>query len=223
MGFGEIIREAREAAHLSQEALGKTIGVSGVTVGNWERGATRPRGANAQRLIEALDIDPLELLSSDPGIAMTTGLNSSSAERRRAFTANAKVPLYGRIAAGMPIEMLPVEDEQWVRPDVLADHPNGFYLRVTGESMNRVLPDGSLAFVDPEAEVGNGDVAALTVGGQDATVKRYYRGSSSVTLSPDSADASFKDVILDYSVPGTDEVSLIGKVVWFTAPYGGRL
>ena len=42
MGLGEFIREKRSAENLTQEALGRSVGVSGRTVGNWEAGNTRP-------------------------------------------------------------------------------------------------------------------------------------------------------------------------------------
>ena len=47
--------------------------------------------------------------------------------------------------------------------------------------------------------------------------------ANSVVLQPDSNDLSFTDTIFDYSKPDTDTVVLIGRVVWFVAPYGERL
>lgn len=48
MHYGEQIRTARELAGLSQSELGRQIGVSLRTIGNWERGATIPQSSNAR-------------------------------------------------------------------------------------------------------------------------------------------------------------------------------
>lgn len=212
MTLGEVIKSARMAARLSQEQLGSLIGVSGQSVGQWESGKTTPTGANALRLIDTLGIDPRELLGAELGGVVL-----------QPRVAHASAPLYGRIAAGEPVASLPVEDTYWVPPDVLAAHPRAFYLRVEGESMNRRYPDGCLALVDPDAEVASGDVAAVNVNGYDATIKRVLLGSNSITLAPDSTDPAFTDTIFDRTKPGTDTVTLIGRVVWSVMPYGSRL
>lgn len=66
---GSEIRQARERARLTQGELGEKVGVSGRTVGNWERGASIPRN-RAARLVEVLNLDdraepanPLQVVS----------------------------------------------------------------------------------------------------------------------------------------------------------------
>lgn len=213
MRLGEVVRQARKQAGLSQEALGAKVGVSGAAVGQWESGKTTPSGANTLRLIDILGLDADDLLDACYGVR----------EARAACTSRASAPVYGTIAAGVPIESVPVEDSYWVDPKVLTDHPDGFYVRVRGESMNRWLADGDLAFVDPSAEVSSGDVAAVNVNGYEATIKRVLIGASSITLVPESHDPAYKDET--YAWPRDDEVSIrvIGKVVWHVTPYGGRL
>lgn len=44
---GDEIRSARERAHLTQQQLGASVGVTFRTVGNWERGETIPRNREA--------------------------------------------------------------------------------------------------------------------------------------------------------------------------------
>lgn len=51
--FGERIRLERERAGLTQPQLGALVGVSGRTVGNWERGEASPRNSLA-RLMDVL-------------------------------------------------------------------------------------------------------------------------------------------------------------------------
>ena len=211
MGIAENIAKLRRDHELTQEELGKVAGVTLAAVSEWEHGRSVPKMGRIQKIADHFGI-PKSALIEDGGLDRLT---------RTPFTTATTAPLYGTIAAGTPIESVAVEDALWAPPDVLAAHPRGFYLRVRGESMNRVLPDGCFAFVDPDAEVLNGDMAALNVNGYDATIKRYRRIGRSVTLSPDSTDDSFEVQEFDEANPEEDRVTLIGKVVWWMPPYGG--
>lgn len=56
---GDEIRDARQRAHLTQDELGAMIGVTGRTIGNWERGYSVPRNRQAA-LEEALSLTTRE-------------------------------------------------------------------------------------------------------------------------------------------------------------------
>jgi repressor LexA len=208
VGIGERIRTLRQQHDMTQEQLAAALGVGGPSVSEWERGKKTPLMGRVYDMAEVFGVQVSDLIA---------------AETRAAYTSDASAPLYGRIAAGAPVESLVVEDRLWCPPDVLRAHPRGFFLRVTGESMNRVLPNGCFAFVDPDDEVSSGDIAAVHVNGCDATVKRYHRMSTSVVLQAESTDPAERDLVFDYSKPGTDVVAVIGRVVWRTFPVGVRL
>jgi transcriptional regulator with XRE-family HTH domain len=56
--FGEILREYRRAAGLTQEALAERAGLSVYGIQKLERGATHPYRDTAQRLLAALQLAP---------------------------------------------------------------------------------------------------------------------------------------------------------------------
>lgn len=129
------------------------------------------------------------------------------------------VPLYGSIAAGAPIEMLQIEEIHPVPNALLLRYPKAFYLRVKGESMNRVLPNGSYALVCPTSEVVDGSVYAVSVGSSNATVKRVRKLNNGIALEPDSNDPTYKSQVFDYGDGERETLSVIGRVVWFCVPY----
>jgi repressor LexA len=206
---------------LTQQAVADIAGVSNQLVSKWLSGAVKaPRADRLDLIARRFGVRrPFDIMS-EGGIDYLLGI---AAETRAPYTSDTSAPLYGRIAAGTPVESLVVEDRLWCPPDVLGAHPRGFFLKVTGESMNRVLPNGCFAFVDPDAEVSSGDVAAVNVNGYDATIKRYHKMSTSVVLQAESADPAERDLVFDYSKPDTDEVTVIGRVVWRTFPVEARL
>lgn len=54
MDFGDELEAARSAKGLSQEALGKLVGVTRAAVSHWEKGVTRPTGKRLDKLKEVL-------------------------------------------------------------------------------------------------------------------------------------------------------------------------
>lgn len=121
-------------------------------------------------------------------------------------------PVYGQISAGQPnwaeecIEgRLPIDPELMgiVNPE---EH---FFLRVNGESMNKIVQNGAFALIHKQDMVEDGEIAVVLVNGYDATLKRFTKKGDVVVLEPDSSDTSFKTQIYDKSTP----IKILGKYV----------
>ena len=157
-------------------------------------------------IAEALGLDPFELARG----------NLVEASKS---TGSADVPFFGSIAAGQPIE--PSEAEgTFPIPAALHDaYPDAFMLRVEGSSMNRVLPDGHYALVDPCDEVEtSGQLYAVAVGDGAVTVKHVRVLDNGLELLPDSDDPTHHPMVFDYVDEAAPEVRVIGHVVWHCPP-----
>lgn len=130
------------------------------------------------------------------------------------------VPLYGSIAAGTPIEMIEVEGSHPVPAKVYDRYPTAFLLKVEGDSMSRILPDGCYALVDPcDDVVHDGKPYAVCVNGYDATIKRVRRLNNGFELVPDSTDPTYAPTVYNYNEPGTETITVIGEVVYYVLPF----
>lgn len=59
---GDLLRQLREARHLSQEAAGQQMGFTGKTVRSWEHG--KPiKWSNAKRVARFYEVDPEEIVT----------------------------------------------------------------------------------------------------------------------------------------------------------------
>jgi len=58
MGIGKRLKEARERAGLTQEELGRKIGVTGSSITNYEKETSHPKEPIMYKLIDVLDIEP---------------------------------------------------------------------------------------------------------------------------------------------------------------------
>ena len=76
--------------------------------------------------------------------------------------------------------------------------------------MDRLLPCGSLAIVDPDSDITNGSVFLLewTQELGAGAIRRLQSGSTKVMLVAES-HSYYEDVVLD-----TGEVHILGRVVW---------
>ena len=203
---GYKIAEARIAKGWSQQELADRMETTQQTIQRYESGARDIKSSVLIKLSAVLDVTISYLL----GLENASIPNNSTVD----------VPSYGAIAAGTPIEMVEVKDSQPVPVKVHERFPKAFLLKVEGESMNRILPNGSYALIDPaQKEPISGKPYAVCVNGYDATIKRVVKLSNGFELTPDSSDPTFRPTVYDFNEPGTDPVTIIGRVVLYVLPF----
>lgn len=124
-------------------------------------------------------------------------------------------PVYGKISAGLPnwaeecLEgYLPID------PNLMGiiNPEECFFLRVDGESMNKVIRNGAYALIRKQDTAEDGDiVAAIVNGDNEATLKRFKRFNEQfVSFEPISSDDSFKPINVDLQ---TTNVIILGKYI----------
>ena len=216
--FGKNIRALRESREMTQEQLADKLGISRVTVVNWENKDKKPRQPEIIESIKALfNVTEQDLFGFGDGYyAKQSGLAGSVSAPGAGFTATA--PVLGAIHAGDPQEAIESAGEEHELPQRLKDRfPTGFFLVVKGDSMNLVLPEGCYAFIAPNEvlPVKSGDIAAVKVNGDDATIKLVKLFDGVVILEPQSTNPAHKRRVIDENDPDAPDVRLLGKVVWY--------
>ncbi|MEE8558855.1 MAG: transcriptional repressor LexA [Myxococcota bacterium] len=95
-----------------------------------------------------------------------------------------RIPMLGRVAAGLPIEAVAVDDSIAVPADLIGNR-NCFALQVQGESMvdDHIL-DGDVVVLEGRTQPRNGETVVALVGGDEATLKRFYLDGGKVRLVP---------------------------------------
>lgn len=95
----------------------------------------------------------------------------------------ARIPLLGRVAAGIPIEAIEnVEDYEELYIPALDDPHDYFALRIVGHSMEPRIWDGDVVIVHKQSDVDSGQIAVVLVNGDDATVKQVKKSENGLTL-----------------------------------------
>jgi repressor LexA len=95
------------------------------------------------------------------------------------------LPLYGRIAAGTPIEALR-DNENFVEiPTSLLGSGDHYALEVEGDSMvDAGIMDGDTVVIERTDTVENGAIAVALIDNEEATLKRIRRKGGAVALEP---------------------------------------
>jgi repressor LexA len=123
-----------------------------------------------------------------------------------------ELPLAGRIAAGRPLEA--VEDRETLSLGEFARSDKTFVLQVKGDSMieDHIL-DGDYVVIEPTQVANPGEIVVALVGGDEATLKRFYREPGGrIRLQP--ANSQMAPIV----VPGAD-VKIQGRVVGVLRKY----
>lgn len=122
------------------------------------------------------------------------------------------------VSAGIPIKIDSIEVAETISiPDELLGKYAGdddiFFMRVNGDSMNRVIPHKSLIGIKPIQikNLKNGDIVVYS-NGYDYSVKRFYQDGDRILFRPESHDNFF----IDYSTTiDNEDIRIHGRVVTY--------
>lgn len=98
-----------------------------------------------------------------------------------------RLPLMGRIAAGLPMEA--VENPETISIGDMIGNRDVFALEVRGDSMrDEHIVDGDFVLVEKTNTAREGEIVVALVRGSEATLKRYYVEGDLVRLQPSNSE-----------------------------------
>lgn len=122
-----------------------------------------------------------------------------------------KVPVVGRISAGLPILATEnIEGYEFAPSSQIKEGYTYFYLRVQGDSMNLKFNEGDIVLVQKQDDLENNEIGVILVNGFDATVKKYRKENGLVILEPMSTNP--ENTVQIYN-PKDISIKIIGKVI----------
>lgn len=203
------IAEARKLRNITQAELAEKMRTTQQTIQRYETNQVNIRMDKMIEMSEILNVSLAYLLgmSSKPELSEASDM--------------VPVPLLDSISADTPIEMINVEETYNIPAEIHDKYPQAFLLKVVDDSMNRVLPNGCYALINPCKEAIEPMKAyAVCVDDFDATIQRVKPLSNGYELIPDSIDPTFRSQIFDFNEVDTQSVSIIGEVIWYLVPFG---
>ena len=204
MEFGEKLRSLRIKAGLTQLDIAEKLDVSAAAIGAWENGRAKPRLTKLGQLAEFLGTSAADLMGETPEHVRPNGAQYVTLPVLVAGHADEFTDEFGPDeVADVPISVLERVND-----------PDAYLMRVRGSCMNRRFADGENALLSPRCEPRNGDAVAAEYNGE-MILRSYYRGASTLVLSPDSYEDGYTDIVFDD--PENASVNFRGVVKWHQA------
>ncbi|WP_166241651.1 transcriptional repressor LexA [Paenibacillus turpanensis] len=117
----------------------------------------------------------------------------------------AKVPVVGKVTAGLPITAQENIEDYFPLPTTMVKEDSVFMLNVMGDSMIEAgIHDGDYVIVRQQATANNGEIVVAMTEDDEATVKTFYKEKDHVRLQPENP--SFEPLRLR-------NVKILGKVI----------
>lgn len=188
---------ARE--RVSPSSVCTRLGFSNATATHWKNGS-HPSATSLSRIADYFAVTPEYLTTEDEAVV-----------RAR------RIPVYGKVAAGIPIEAITdIEDYEEI-DEAMAAAGEYFALRIRGDSMGPRMKDGDIVIVRRQEDCDSGDVAIVLIGGEDATCKRIRKISGGIMLISDNP--KYDPMIYTGVEAQQIGISILGKVVELRARY----
>jgi repressor LexA len=208
-GVPPSFEEMRAALRLKSKS-----GIHRLITGLEERGYIR-RLAYRARALEVIRLPNGARV--DPGAAMGPGEANVVQFGRPAEQvledSSVALPLYGRIAAGTPIEALRDHSTQIQVPPHLLGRGDHYALEVVGDSMCEAgIQDGDMVVIERADAAANGDIVVALIDDSEVTLKRLRCKGQTVAL--EAANPEYETRIF-----GPNRVKVQGRLVGLMRRY----
>ena len=203
MDIGKYIKTLRTQKGISQEELGKVVGVQRAAVQKWESGATQNlKRTTIQKLADYFNVSPINFVDNPSDQLFENekyGLRPIKTKKFR---------MLGKIACGEPIY---ANEEYETFIEASADINADFCLTAQGDSMiNARIFDGDIVFIKEQPDVENGEIAVVIIG-DDVTLKRVYKYPNRLELRPENP----LHKVQNYEGEKLNQIRILGKAVAF--------
>ena len=182
--FSTNLKFLREKKKLSQNKLGKMIGVNQTTIARWEDDNRVPTIDNAVDVANALNISLIDLIGKDLRFDNATYLKPIAEDDDMV-----QIPVLGTIKAGIPIEAQQDILEYIEIPKTWIRGGKQFYgLKISGDSMFPKYQENDVVVFEDSRnynmEAAKNKDCAVMVNGNDATFKKVLLNDDGITLVP---------------------------------------
>lgn len=214
--IGKNLRYLRLKKGLSQDYIAKYLGKkSFTTVQKWESGVSEPSLKDSYALADLFKVSIDDLVSMD--------IESCKNESEITYSVFSYPYVPEGVAAGFlqnieSLATLPTIDIPDILLSTYARSRDIIIMRVNGDSMNKVIPDGSIIIVKTgieESMIHNNDIVVANVEGADTgyTIKHIFKDDTNnrIILRPDSTNPIYTDIII--SSTESQRLYIVGKVV----------
>ncbi len=204
--FSERLRVALDKQNIRASVLAYKTGISEATLSRYLSGNFKAKSQNMKLIANALHVSYAWLEGYDVPM-------ESDEEVPTPF----RVPVYGTVAAGIPLEAIEdIEDYEEITEE-MAKSGRFAALKIKGNSMLPRFTPGDVVIVKLQDDVESGDIAIVIVNGDEATCKKIKKTPEGVLLI--STNPDYEPMFYSNSEIAELPVRIWGKVVELRAKF----
>ena len=211
MDTGTKLRKLRDSIDKTQLELSKLLHVTKSTISMYERNERTPSPDILKKYSQLFDVSIDYLLGTPNDTVEMLG---------QAVTMNKYPYIDDYVSAGSPVNIEGMKDVPniYVPDELLGSYAGSkrlFFLKVNGESMNKIIPNGSTIGVisyDIVNDIKNGDIVVYSTEDHSFAVKYFYKEENKLIFKPSSTYHYYYDKAFDIN----DNIRIIGKVVIYS-------
>ncbi len=212
MTLGDIIKAYRDEHDMSMDEFSRASGISKTYVWMLEKNINPKTGKEIIPTVEYIqkaakgmfmDFDDLfDMIGDNVKIKLDDTVVGKKAVR---------VPVLGRVAAGIPISAIEDILDYEEISDKMAHTGSFFALKIKGNSMEPKIEDGSVVIVRQQDDADSGNIVVALVNGDDAVCKKLVKSAKGLTLV--SINSSYDPIFFSKAEIDEIPVKIIGKFV----------
>lgn len=174
------IRHYMDLNQKTRNDLCQALGVKYTTLTDWVNGNTYPRIERIQQLAEYFGIEKSDLVENRPKLPPDAIPYIPRP--------TVPIPIVGVVNCGVPLLAEDnIEGYHETSADDLTTGEVYFWLRAKGDSMINIgIREGDLLLIRQQSDVDSGDIAVVSIDGDDATLKRVIKKENTLVLQPEN-------------------------------------
>ena len=196
--FKKIFIELCNKKGVSPSYACKAVNITPATFSQWNENSI-PRQTTLLRVADYFGVSVGYLLGKEKAPDV------SSAKR------GIRIPVYGKIAAGIPLNA--IEDiEDWEEiPEDMAVNGEYMALKIKGNSMEPKIENGDTVIIRIQPDAETGDIVAVIINGDEATCKKLKKTERGIMLVP--LNSTYEPMFFTNNEVTELPVRILGKII----------
>ncbi len=190
--FSDRLKKAMSDKQMKQVDLCNKTGIDKALISNYLSGKYKAKQDKLHKLAIALDVSEGWLMGYDVDMDREwfeekepSEISIDNARYIETTTKTIKIPVLGKVPAGVPIEAIQdILGYEEIPASMLKSGNNYFALKIDDDSMYPDYKTGDIIIIKQQSDCNSGDDCVVMVNGDDATFKRVIKQEKSIILKP---------------------------------------
>ena len=214
--FEELLKDTGKTAY----KVSKDTGISTATLTSWKQGKYTPKPDKLKLIADYFGVQIEYLIGESEYKTKEEMFNAWDAEFKTLSTQvndmdvnkkGVKIPVLGRVAAGIPVEAIEdILDWEEITED-MAKTGKFFALQIKGDSMSPKILEDDVVIVRQQSNADSGDIVIAIVNGYDGCCKKLIKNDVGITLQ--SLNPNYEPMVFTSRDIVEKPVAILGKVV----------